>query len=174
MGKFRLILASALFAFGMQASVLHAASPLPTVGAFGPDSLRHILDSHRGQPFVLVLWSLDCTYCQASMATLAKTKNANRHLQVVTLLTEQAQEQKAVKLMYDKLGKLQTGAGNWAFDATPPEQLRYTVDPAWHGELPRSYWYHADGSRTAYSGVITASVIQKMQAKDKEMGSRSE
>ncbi|WP_394780371.1 hypothetical protein [Undibacterium sp.] len=149
-----------------------AAPAISTFGTFGTDSLQHIVESRHGQSFVLVLWSLDCTYCQSSMATLAKGRAGNSSLQVVTLLTEQAPQQKAAALMRSKLGYLGlatgkgAGAENWAFGTAPPEQLRFVVDPAWHGELPRSYWYHADGSRTAYSGVITTGLIQKMLAQE--------
>jgi hypothetical protein len=43
----------------------------------------------------------------------------------------------------------------------PPERLRYAIDRSWHGEKPRSYWFNARGERVAYSGVITAAVIDK-------------
>ncbi len=147
-----------------QKSQLSRQQPRAAVVPFGADGMQRIVESQHGAPFVLVVWSLDCTYCQASMATLAKLKTANKDfkdLHVVTLLSDGAQGKESAELMYRKLGTLDI-ADVWAFDSTPPEQLRYAVDPGWHGELPRIYWYRADGSRSAYSGVLTPRAIQSM------------
>ncbi|NQZ12179.1 MAG: TlpA family protein disulfide reductase, partial [Algicola sp.] len=32
---------------------------------------------------------------------------------------------------------------------------RFVLDPSWYGELPRSYFYQADGSRKAKSGLVS-------------------
>jgi hypothetical protein len=53
----------------------------------------------------------------------------------------------------------------WAFGSTPPEQLRYVIDPKWHGEKPRSYWFNARGEKIAYSGVLTPATIQKLSSR---------
>lgn len=48
----------------------------------------------------------------------------------------------------------------WSFGSKSPEQLRFAIDPRWHGEKPRSYWYDAQGTRAAYSGLISAERVE--------------
>jgi hypothetical protein len=57
-------------------------------------------------------------------------------------------------------------AAHWAVGDAPAEQLRYLIDPQWRGELPRSYWFDADGRRiAAHSGLITPQTIRETLAK---------
>lgn len=137
----------------------------PTLQAFEPDSLAHIIDTQKGKPFILVVWSLDCVYCQASLKTLAQERRRRKDLTVVTISTDAADDPEAVALMQKRLGALGMTRHAWAFGMAPPEQLRYAIDPRWHGEKPRSYWFNAHGEKTAYSGVITAGMIARFAAR---------
>lgn len=142
-------------------SLAHAAS----LQVFEPDSMTRIVEQQRGKPFVLMVWSLDCAYCQESMKAL---KDAQRRygLAVVTVATDAADDPQAAALIRKKLAAAGLNAGNaWAFGDAPAEQLRYAIDPRWHGEMPRSYWFDAQGRRTAHSGVITPEVVGRMKAK---------
>ena len=40
------------------------------------------------------------------------------------------------------------------FAEAVPERLRYAIDPAWGGELPRSYLFDAAHRRQAHSGLL--------------------
>ena len=140
------------------------ASAGPALQAFEPDSLAQILAQQKGQPFVLILWSLDCEYCQASLQALSREKRQHKSLRVVTLSTDAAGDAPAAKLMQERLASLDMAGAAWAFGAAPAEQLRYIIDPKWHGEMPRSYWFDARGKRVAYSGVLTAPTIRKLAA----------
>lgn len=136
----------------------------PAFQPFGPDSLERIVGSQKGKPFVLVVWSLDCAYCQASLHTLAKEKSKHKNLNVVMLATDSLTDTEAVPLMMKKLETAGMTNDAWAFGAASAEQLRYAIDPKWRGELPRSYWFNAQGKSVAYSGVITPEVIAKFTA----------
>jgi hypothetical protein len=129
---------------------------------FEANSLEHIVDTQKGKPFVLVVWSLDCQYCQVSLKNLAKEKHKRKDLHVVTLSTDPLGDPEAVALMKKKLESAGMSGNAWAYGDAPPEQLRYAIDPKWHGEMPRSYWFNARGERVAYSGVITADAIAKL------------
>lgn len=142
----------------------HAAPPVqtaPALQAFEPDSLERLVARQQGKPFVLVLWSLDCVYCHASMKTLMEEKKKHKNLRIVTLSTDPASDPELASLMRKRLMPLRLSANAWAFGDAPAEQLRYMIDPKWHGEKPRSYWYDARGKRVAYSGVITAATIER-------------
>lgn len=139
-----------------------AAGTRLAIAPFEADSLAQIVRSHAGRPFVLILWSLDCVYCQASLDTLAEQKRAHPELDIVTLSTDAMGDAPTDALVAERLRKLALTGNAWAFGAAPAEQLRYAVDPKWHGEMPRSYWFDAQGRRTPYSGVLTAAVIDKL------------
>ena len=156
MGKFFMLLAL----FGMAAA--QAAQAAPVLQAFEPDSLVRILEKQKGKPFVLILWSLDCEYCQASLQVLSREKRRDKNLRVVTLSTDPAGDAQAAALMRKRLASLGMASDAWAFGAAPAEQLRYVVDPRWHGEMPRSYWFDAQGGKVAYSGVLTPLALKKL------------
>lgn len=139
----------------------HAAS---MIQAFDTNSMSHLVAAQKGKPFVLVVWSLDCEYCQTSLQNLAQEKRKGRTLNIVTLSTDAAADAQAVKLMKMKLRKFGIGGDAWAYGAAAPEQLRYAIDPNWHGEKPRSYWFNARGESVAYSGVITPAIIDRLAA----------
>lgn len=141
----------------LQPQAAHAESG---VQPFLPDSLQKIEQAHRGEAFVLVLWSLDCVYCKASLKYLSGEAR-RRKLKLVTLATDSAEDPQVAATLRQRLPQPALRREAWAFGDAPPEQLRYAVDPGWYGELPRSYWYDAGGKRTAYSGVIDAAVLAR-------------
>jgi hypothetical protein len=156
---------STLSAFAVYAAPAAALTAAPAVQAFGPDGMARIVASQKGEPFVLLVWSLDCVYCQASMKTLGQERT-KRALKVVTLATDAVDDAQSLALIRKKLRAARLTDNAWAFGGAPAEQLRYAVDPKWHGEMPRSYWFDARGERIAYSGVITTEVINKMAPRD--------
>jgi hypothetical protein len=55
-------------------------------------------------------------------------------------------------LQRQDLGKIEA----WQFGDAAEERLRYTVDPTWHGELPRAVFFNPKHEPTAHSGVPDA------------------
>lgn len=132
------------------------------VTPFEADSLPQIVRAHAGKPFMLILWSLDCVYCQASLNVLAEQKRSHPALDIVTLSTDGVGDPQTDALVAQRLRKLALTSNAWGYGAAPPEQLRYAIDPKWHGEMPRSYWFDAEGRRTPYSGVLTPATIERL------------
>ncbi|HEX2530752.1 MAG TPA: hypothetical protein VHK70_04695 [Burkholderiaceae bacterium] len=150
---------------GCLLALLPLATPAaPALQAFEPDSLTPLIASQQGRPFVLIVWSLDCTYCQVSLKTLAEMQRAHRTLRVVTLSTDPLEHEEAAAQVKQRLASLGLRGPAWAFGAAPPEQLHYAIDPRWRGEKPRSYWFDAHGGKTAYSGLITRERIEQFLA----------
>jgi thiol-disulfide isomerase/thioredoxin len=150
--KLAVALALALAAFAANAAALRP---------FDAGSMAQIVQAEKGKPFVVVLWSLDCEYCRASLDTLARARQQRKDLRVVTIATDPADDPSLGPMMQERLAKLGLSQDAWAFGDTPPERLRYAIDPRWHGEKPRSYWFDAKGERSVYSGVITPAVIDR-------------
>lgn len=128
---------------------------------FEPATMQRIVDARQGKSFVLVLWSLDCAFCLTSLDVLAKEMRRRKNLEVVTISTDPVNDPQTAPVMNQRLARLGLDRNNWAFGDLPPERLRFAIDRAWHGEMPRSYWFNAKGERVAYSGVITPAVIDK-------------
>lgn len=134
------------------------------IRAFEPDTFKQIVASHEGKPFVVLLWSLDCAYCAPSFAALVDAKRTHG-LEVVTIAADPVDDPETVKLISKKLSNFKLTGNAWAFGASPPEQLRYTIDPKWRGELPRSYWFGRDGKMVAHSGLISKELVATLMAK---------
>lgn len=152
-----LVLLSAVF------STVTGATPM--LQPFESDSLARIVQKQKGKPFVLFVWSLECEYCQASLKVLSREKRKRKDLTVVTLSTDALNDPEAAALMQQRLISLGLTGNAWAFGEAPAEQLRYAIDPKWHGEMPRSYWYTAQGEKVAYSGVLTPAMIDQLSAR---------
>ena len=147
--------------FSLLCMLSSAAQAAPAIAPFKADSLSKIVSAHKGRPFLLLVWSLDCVFCKASMVELARQQRKGSHLDVVTVATDPVSDSATRTQLVERLRNAGLTSKNWAFGEAPVEQLRFAVDPKWHGELPRSYWYDAKGKRSAYSGTLTDQVISK-------------
>jgi thiol-disulfide isomerase/thioredoxin len=134
------------------------------IRGFAPDSFGQIVANHSGKPFVVMVWALDCDYCRESFDALAQAQRKYK-LSVITIATDRVDDAEARRLIRKKLSASGLGSNMWAFGAAPAEQLRYAIDPKWRGEMPRSYWFNADGKSVAHSGVITADTVSRFLPK---------
>lgn len=130
---------------------------------FEPASLEQIVASHHGKPFLLLVWSMDCKFCQASLDVLAKARAADPTLDIVTVTTDPMSDPVLSGQVRTRLASLRLLDDAWSYGNEAPERLRYAVDPAWRGEKPRSYWYDATGKRSAYSGLINPARLAQWQ-----------
>ena len=140
-----------------------AAGVAPSLNAFEPQSVEQIAASRKGKPFVVLVWSMDCEFCQHSLDVLSKARASDASFDIVTITTDPLSDAALAALVKNRLSGIGLLADAWSFGSHAPERLRYAIDPRWRGEKPRSYWYDAQGRRVAYSGVITPSVIAKMR-----------
>jgi hypothetical protein len=109
------------------------------------------------------VWSMDCEFCQASLDNLAKARRANPGLTIITVSTDPVSDRALGAQISNRLGALMLAEHRWGYGSEPAERLRYAIDPRWHGEKPRSYWYDASGNRTAYSGLIKLERLDEWQ-----------
>ncbi|MFS8931598.1 TlpA family protein disulfide reductase [Cupriavidus taiwanensis] len=148
----QLIAAAAAAAVTACALMLGTANAADRVAVFESASAARIAASQQGKPFVLVVWSLDCVYCKRNFDALGKLRAQHPGLRVVTLATDSAEASPQVQKTLERV-RLTRNA--WVFGHEPQERLRYAVDPDWMGEMPRTYFYRADGQRQGVSGVIS-------------------
>lgn len=128
------------------------SAPLP----FESGSLQKILASRAGEPFLLVLWSLTCPPCREEMELLANMRRQHPELDVVFISTDGLERVDEVKAAMKQHGLEK--AESWLF-AGPTQRLRYEIDPAWYGVLPRGYFYDANHERAAVTGGLEKSQV---------------
>jgi len=125
--------------------------------AFERDSLAGIEQARQGQAFVLVLWSIDCPPCLHELKLLSQLRDSGLEERLILVSTDGADYRDDL----EKLIALEqlSGYEHWLFNDVLPERLRYSIDPAWYGELPRAYFYDEQGERIARSGVLTEELL---------------
>jgi thiol-disulfide isomerase/thioredoxin len=136
-----------------------ASSQAQELKPFERGSKKAILAAHQGEPFILALWSLDCTYCHDDLEMLGKLQTRHQGLKIVLVATDTPTQSKEI-LSAIKDFHLQR-AEPWVFADQFTERLRNEVDPQWYGEMPRLYFFDAAGKSTAVSGKIEQKQIEK-------------
>jgi thiol-disulfide isomerase/thioredoxin len=132
---------------------------------FKSGSYQAILAANANQPFLLAIWSVDCPSCLKDMDVLSKIHDKRPNLKIVMLATDEAEALPEVWRII-AAHKL-TSIENWAFASDNPEKLRYEIDPAWYGELPRTYFFNATHQREAKSGALSIEEFEALFAKMK-------
>ncbi len=135
---------------------------------FTAPSMEEIESRYREQPFLVALWSVTCQPCMHELTMLGKWRRQNPEIPLVLIATDGLEHSAAIKEKLAQLGL--TTVDNWVFAENYVEKLRYNIDPAWHGELPRSYFYSPSSKRIAVSGAITRDQIESWQASLTESG----
>lgn len=120
--------------------------------SFAPGSLADIERANAGEAFVLVLWEVSCPPCHAEMAMLGRLRADHPEMNLVFVGTDPIGMEDEVAALLEKYGL--AGVESWLFIGGNVERLRYSIDPDWYGELPRNYFYAADGSRSGFSGKL--------------------
>lgn len=134
----------------------------PSIAATAPqsfqaDSLQKIAQARQGKPFLLVLWSLDCSVCMKELDILGGLLKKQPKLNLVLVSADAPELAGEAAAVLEMRGLAQAEA--WIFAAGDSPELRYAVDPSWYGELPRAYFYEAGGQRRAVSGAIDESEL---------------
>lgn len=125
---------------------------------FTADSFAAIKAEREGQPFVLALWSVDCPPCMVELDMLGRMRDEHPDLPLVLVSTDNiALREDAEDFLLDYgLDDM----SSWMFADSFAEALRFSIDPQWFGELPRSYHFGADHQFEAHSGILTEAQLR--------------
>jgi thiol-disulfide isomerase/thioredoxin len=146
------------------ACALASAGAVSAVGAdlepqpFVRGSQQAIVTAHAGTPFVLSLWSLDCTYCRHDLAMLGRLQKDHPQLRLVMVATDPPSRRGEIAPTLAGLG---VEGESWLFADAYAERLRYEVDTEWFGELPRTYFYDGKGERIGVSGSLDEEAVRE-------------
>jgi len=125
-----------------------AGSPLP----FERGSWAKLRAEHAGQPTVIHLWGLTCGPCLVELPYWGKLVAERHDLKLVLIAADPVpQDTERVEAMLKNAGL--GDSESFSFTDRFYERLRYEIDPAWAGELPRTMLIDRDGKTTVLVGV---------------------
>lgn len=125
---------------------------------FTADSFAAIKEQYAGQEFLLGLWSVDCPPCLVELDMMGQLLELNPDLPFVLISTDSIADRQAAVEYLEDFGLDQRES--WMFADSFEERLRFTIDPAWYGELPRSYFFDAEHNRQSHSGIMTRELLE--------------
>ena len=110
---------------------------------------------------IIMLWSLDCVYCEPNMQALAKLQRAHpRRIQLVTVATDSIAQRANITKRLEAAGV--QGYPARAYSEPTPARINFLIDPTWGGELPRTIVIRANGKPIAISGKLTGAQLRSV------------
>jgi thiol-disulfide isomerase/thioredoxin len=132
-----------------------AADPLP----FERGSWARLRAHHAGQPTVIHFWGLTCGPCLVELPSWGKLVAERSDLRLVLIAADpMPQEPERVAATLERAGL--AGSESFSFTDRFYERLRYEIDPAWAGELPRTVMIDADGKTAVLAGVADLAQVR--------------
>ncbi len=139
---------------------------------FEQSSYQKILNDYNHKAFILVLWSIDCPPCYEELLLLSKYARKYREVNLVFVSTDAVSEINLIRKLIKELELQQYE--HWIFSSEQQRRLSYTIDPKWHGELPRSYFFIPCKSRQERSGKLTIKELDLFRQNTQTAGCYSE
>ena len=142
-----------IFTVGLSQSIL-----ADNFQAFTADSFTELKSDFAGQEFLLGLWSVDCPPCLLELKMMGKILELNPGLPFVLVSTDAIDTRDdAIEFLFDfNLHEIKS----WMFADSFVEKLRYSIDPSWYGELPRSYFFDESHNMESHSGIMTEKLLR--------------
>lgn len=152
------------FLFIGGSGIVTAAAADDSFRPFTATSFAEIKAAHAGQEFLVGLWSVDCPPCLVELDMMGEILEHNPDLPFVLISTDPIADR---EWAYDFL--LDFGLArreSWMFADSFEERLRFSIDPNWYGELPRSYFFDADHQMQSHSGIMTRELLEQWFSRD--------
>ena len=126
---------------------------------FDMNTRKVIEKRYIDQPLIISFWSIDCPYCLDDLKKLGKALSKNTNVKLITVCVDGKESAKKAEriLSQANLPKHE----KYQYAEVDEDRLRYNIDPAWYGELPRTYFYDAAHQVTPLSGKISNSFLDK-------------
>ncbi|MDO9269432.1 MAG: hypothetical protein Q7T96_10030 [Methylobacter sp.] len=131
--------------------------------AFISGSYQQILTANANRPFMLVVWSINCSSCLKDMELLSNIHKSKPDLKMIMLAADEPSATEQIQQILEK--NQLSGIENWAYADENTQKLQFEIDPKWYGELPRTYFFDKTHQRTGVSGVLSKEDYDAMFAK---------
>lgn len=152
----RLLRAAAALCIGLLVSTAAFADSIQPLGT---GTFAELKAGFEGKPFVVSLWSVDCLPCRVELELLGELKKEDPEFPLLLISTDAIEKREEAVYILEEYGL--ESIPSWMFADAFIERLRFSIDPSWHGELPRSYFYAADHSFQAHSGILTEEKLRE-------------
>jgi len=133
------------------------------IKAFTATSFEEVKARFEGQEFLLGLWSVDCPPCLVEMEFMAEILELNPDMPYVLVSTDSIEQREYSAEFLEDVGL--AGKESWMFADSFVERLRFSIDPNWYGELPRSYFFDSNHSVQSHSGIVNEELLQNWFSK---------
>ena len=139
--------------------VASAGAQSADLQSFGRGSWSKLRAAHDGQPTVVHFWGLTCAPCLVEMPEWGKLRAERPDMKLVLVAADPVPQDPA--RVSDMLARAELAkAENWAFTDRFNERLRYEIDPAWAGELPRTLLIDRNGKEAVLTGVADLAEVR--------------
>ena len=139
-------------------SVLLTGSVSANTQTFSSHKLEAVKKQWQGKNWLMLLWSVDCPPCFKELAVVQKLRNAHSELAVLLVNVDDFDELDAERDEVIASFSLQE-MPNLYFAEGEAAKNRYIIDPAWGGELPRSYFVDTTGRFRGRSGLVSEAML---------------
>ena len=127
---------------------------------FQRGSWQQLLGAHKGHPTLVHFWGVTCGPCKVELPELGQFMKDHPGIDVVTISADLVPNlPEATRSMLDRAGL--ASAENWIFGDGFAERLRYEIDPAWQGDIPRTMLVARDGTITTIEGSAEIADLNK-------------
>ena len=156
------------------AAIFLVALFAPAPGAETPSELKpfvrgswqEVRRSHAGRPTLVHFWGVTCGPCKVELPLLGQFMKDHAEIDVVTISADLVPNLPgATRAMLEKAGLWP--AENWIFSDGFVERLRFEIDPAWQGEIPRTLLIGRDGTVTTIEGSAEIPDLEQWSAQQK-------
>jgi thiol-disulfide isomerase/thioredoxin len=152
-------LLAAIFLIASLATAPGAETP-SELKPFVRGSWQEMLRAHAGRPTLVHFWGVTCGPCKVELPLLGQFMKEHSELDVVMISADLVPNLPgAAHAMLEKAGL--GAAENWLFNDGFVERLRFEIDPAWQGEIPRTLLIARDGAVTTIEGSAEIPDLEK-------------
>jgi thiol-disulfide isomerase/thioredoxin len=128
--------------------------------SFERGSWQQLLRSHTGHPTIVNFWGVTCGPCKIELPLLGAFMKDHPAIDVVTISADFVPDLPgATRSILEKAGL--ASAENWIFNDGFVERLRFEIDPAWQGDIPRTMLISRDGAITTIEGSAEMRDVEK-------------
>jgi thiol-disulfide isomerase/thioredoxin len=147
---------------GLGLLIMSASAPgaAPALNRFERGTWQSLLRGHAGRPTLVHFWGVTCGPCKVELPLLGQFAKDHPGIDVVTISADLVPNlPAATQSMLDKAGLSSTE--NFIFNDGFVERLRFEIDPAWQGDIPRTMLVARDGTITTIEGSAEMADLEK-------------
>jgi thiol-disulfide isomerase/thioredoxin len=132
----------------------------PALKPFERGTWQSVLKGHAGRPTLVHFWGVTCGPCKVELPLLGQFAKDHPGIDVITISADLVPNlPAATQSMLDKAGLSSTE--NFIFSDGFVERLRFEIDPAWQGDIPRTMLISRDQTITTIEGSAEMADLEK-------------